>query len=400
MDPDQKIFNERERLEALNSYHILDTAEEKDFDDLTMLASAICQTPVSMVSLIDDKRQWLKSAKGVELGDIPKEYSFCARAIETAPDITVVSDANDDERFADNPFVTGPTKVIFYAGVPLVNEDGFALGSLCVIDFHKRELTDDQIAALKILGKQVMDKLEIRRKVRILEKTNKELLNSNVLIQKFASMAAHDIKNPLTSMLLSSQALKIKSKKIENEGFEKLIDLNINSTKDLLFLVDEMLAYSKSPSLLIERKKEIDLNIVLQKVLALVNIPVNFEVSLPEETSIIKISIVAFEQIMLNLLSNAIRYNDKETGIIKIRFKEDTEFYNFEVEDNGMGISAAYHQKIFGNNFTLDISDRDNNKGTGIGLSTVKELLIVLNGSITVSSTVKQGTTFSFKIKK
>jgi GAF domain-containing protein len=243
--------NEEERLIALKSYNILDTAEDEDFDELTVLASAICQTPIALITLIDDKRQWFKSHPGIPQTETPKEIAFCTHTIVQTNDIMVVNDARRDERFANNPLVTGDTRVIFYAGVPLVNEDGFALGSLCVIDHQHKELTDVQTNALKIIAKQVINKLELRRKAIVLEKINQDLRDANIFIQKFASMAAHDIKNPLSSISLTSQALKLRMQKIQDEGCERLIDLNITSTKRLMVLIDEMLAYSKSPSLLL-----------------------------------------------------------------------------------------------------------------------------------------------------
>lgn len=169
------LLNEAERLAALHSYHILDTVEEKDFDDLTILASAICQTPVALISLIDKERQWFKSHKGTPVSETPREYSFCAHAIDTPSQIMIVPDATKDERFLDNPLVTGETNIAFYAGVPLVNSEGFALGSLCVIDNYARELSSEQISSLTILGKQVMDKLELKRKIGELQIANNEL---------------------------------------------------------------------------------------------------------------------------------------------------------------------------------------------------------------------------------
>jgi len=296
--------------------------------------------------------------------------------------------------------VTGPTKVAFYAGVPLINEDGYALGTLCVLDQQTHTLSTQQIEALKTLAKQVVDKIELRRKVLTLEKANQELLNSNVLIQKFASMAAHDIKNPLSTIMLTSQALKIRLEKIQDEGCLRLVDLNVTSTKNLLGLVDEMLEYSKAPSLLITKKQQVDLNSLLRKVIAMVAVPENIEIILPEENHSLYVSIIVFEQIMLNLLSNAIRYNNKEQGYVKIAFEQDEEFYRFEVEDNGIGIAEQYHEKIFGNNFTLKTTDRYNDKGSGIGLSTVKDLLGVLNGNISVRSVPGEGATFFATLKK
>jgi len=173
------LQNEDERLAALHSYHILDTAEEKDFDDLTTLASVICQTPIALVSLVDKNRQWFKSHKGLEATETSRDYSFCAHGIASPNHIFIVPDATLDERFKDNPLVTGDPKIVFYAGMPLVNADGFALGSLCVIDQQKRELTAEQINALTVLAKQVTDKLELKKKYEELKVLNKQFLLSN-----------------------------------------------------------------------------------------------------------------------------------------------------------------------------------------------------------------------------
>ena len=389
---------EQERLEALRSYNVLDTTEEQDFDELTMLASAICQTPIALISLVDEKRQWFKSHTGTDISQTPIEQSFCAHAIVSFDEIMIVNDATKDSRFSDNPLVTGGPKIVFYAGVPLTNKDGHSLGTLCVIDSNKKDLTQEQTDALKILAKQVVDKLELRRKLFQLERANKELREANVFIQKFASMAAHDIKNPISSVLLTSQALKLRLQKLQDSGCEKLIDHNISATKNLMTLLDEMLAYSKSPATLLTKKQSFDLKGTLRKIITLVNIPGNFNVIIPEESQLITLSLVAFEQIFINLISNAVRYNDKDDGYVAIRFSEDEDYYRFEIEDNGIGIAEQYHEKIFSNNFTLKITDRY--KGTGIGLSTVKELIKVLQGSIHVSSKPGEGATFFISIRK
>ncbi|MCO5949610.1 sensor histidine kinase [Mucilaginibacter flavidus] len=392
--------NEADRLIALQSYNIFDTAEEGDFDAIASLASAICGVPIALITFIDEKRQWFKSHKGTEFTENLRELSFCTHVIASDDDILIVPDARLDERFVDNPMVTGETQITFYAGVPLVNEDGFALGTLCVIDQQVQTLTADQEQALKTLGRQVIDKLELRRKVASLEKANQDLLNSNVLIQKFASMAAHDIKNPLSSILLTSQALKIRQEKLGDEGCQRLVDLNITSTKNLLELVEEMLAYSKSPSLLLAKKQNFELNSLINKVISLLAVPENVGIILPSQSHKLYFSIIALEQILINLLSNAIRYTNKEKSYIKIRFEQDDDFYRLEVEDNGVGIAEQYHEKIFSNNFTLKITDRYNKKGSGIGLSTVKDLLNVLNGNIYVKSVPGEGATFFIAIKK
>jgi signal transduction histidine kinase len=391
--------NEEERLAALKSYEPDNNGEEKEFDAIASLAAAICGTPVSLITFIDDKRQWFKSHIGTHLKENTRELSFCTHALASDDEIMIVPDATIDDRFSQNPVVTA-AGITFYAGVPLINVDGFALGTLCVMDIKTQEFTDEQLSALKLLAKQVVDKLELRRKVRTLEKTNQELLNSNVLIQKFASMAAHDIKNPLSSMLLTSQALKKRWQTSGDKSCERLIDINLTSTKTLLTLVDEMLAYSKAPSLLIAKKQVFELNGFLNRVIALLRIPANMHIVLPQGRHELNISVIALEQIVLNLLSNAIRYNDKEQGMIMIRFHEDDDFYHLELEDNGIGIAPEYHHKIFGNHFTLQVTDRYNEKGSGIGLATVKDLVTALHGTIQLKSTLGTGSTFYVSLPK
>jgi anti-sigma regulatory factor (Ser/Thr protein kinase) len=155
-------FNETARLEALRRYRILDTDPEKAFDDLTVLAAHICQTPVALITLIDSDRQWFKSRVGVGVSETPREVSFCARAIQE-PDLFIVPDASKDPRFSSNPFVVSDPKIRFYAGAPFTSSDGHPLGTLCVVDVVPRQLTPNQENALLALSRQVHAQLELRR---------------------------------------------------------------------------------------------------------------------------------------------------------------------------------------------------------------------------------------------
>lgn len=154
--------DESARLEALRRYRILDTEPERAFDDLTLLASNICETPIALISLIDADRQWFKSRVGVTITETSRSIAFCSHAIQQR-DLYVVSDARRDVKFRDNPLVTGEPHIRFYAGAPLVTHDGHALGTLCVVDRVTRTLTTDQLEALSALRRQAEAQLELRR---------------------------------------------------------------------------------------------------------------------------------------------------------------------------------------------------------------------------------------------
>lgn len=154
--------NEVQRLRTLRLYKVLDTESEKMLDDLTQLAANICETPVALISLVDQDRQWFKSKVGIKTSQTPRDLAFCAHAI-LDDKLFVVDDATRDSRFADHPLVTADPNVRFYAGAPLKVADGSALGTLCVIDRTPRHLSSDQLKALETLRHAVVTQLELRR---------------------------------------------------------------------------------------------------------------------------------------------------------------------------------------------------------------------------------------------
>jgi len=159
---------ESARVAALDRYAILDTEPEQTFDDLVALAAYVCKAPIAMLSLVDDHRQWFKSKVGVEIHETPRETSFCAHAIQQQ-DLFIVPDTRNDVRFRDNPMVLDEPHIRFYAGAPLINEEGFALGTLCVIDRQPRELDEAQKGALKSLSRLALGQMELRQNLKLLK---------------------------------------------------------------------------------------------------------------------------------------------------------------------------------------------------------------------------------------
>jgi len=162
------LSTEAARLAALDRYAILDTEPEQSFDDLVILASYICKTPMALLSLLDDRRQWFKSTVGVQVRETPLEMSICAHAIQQQ-ELFIVPDTLQDDRFRENPMVLGEPHIRFYAGAPLINEDGFALGTLCVLDREPRELDPEQKQALKSLRQLALRQMELRRNLQLLK---------------------------------------------------------------------------------------------------------------------------------------------------------------------------------------------------------------------------------------
>lgn len=212
MIPAPKPENENERLQELKNLEILDTEPEKAFDDLTILAAAITDSPISLVSLVDAERQWFKSKCGIDATETPRELSFCAHAILTPEKVFVVSDATKDERFHDNPFVTDDPCVRFYAGAPLVTSNGFAIGTLCTIDRKPKEISPEKQEALKVLAKQTVAQLELRL-------ANKKLNIQKALISRYTPRAAVEHIEKVVNEGIDDQYLR--------EGVYSLLFLDI-----------------------------------------------------------------------------------------------------------------------------------------------------------------------------
>jgi sigma-B regulation protein RsbU (phosphoserine phosphatase) len=176
--------NEADRLQALRDYEILDTLPEQAYDDITYLASQICDTPMAAVSLVDENRQWFKSRRGLSITGSGRDVAFCAHAILDPHNLLIVEDTNTDERFADNPLARAEPPMRFYAGAPLVTSSGHALGTICVIDETPRQLSDAQQEALRALSRQVIAQLELRRTAAVLERHAKDLESSHHTLEQ------------------------------------------------------------------------------------------------------------------------------------------------------------------------------------------------------------------------
>jgi signal transduction histidine kinase len=390
--------NEAERLQNLSEYSILDSVPEKEYNAITQLASYISGSPISLISLIDRDRQWSKSSYGIEIKSMPRSNAFCAYAINTPNKVFIVPDLRKDDRFYDNPMVV-QSGAVFYAGVPLVTPKGFALGTLCVIDSKPGGLNATQVEALQALAAQAISLLELRRNKALLEQSVEELEEKNSELGMFANIAAHDIKSPLNNISSFSQyLLKYCSSELTKDTKEIVQLLNDSSDK-LKSLVNGILDHCKVDTNITAIKTEIDVYSFLQDTCSLFTRD-GCEIAITPCDSIIYANETALTQILINLISNAIKYNTNQSPRIELDFRETAAAYSFIVKDNGPGIEKKYQNDVFEMFKVLSVSDKYGNRGNGIGLATVRKLVQKLKGRISLQSAVGEGSAFTVTIPK
>ena len=390
--------NEKERLDAVKSYDLLDTIPETDYDNITSLISEICELPVSLVTLLDTDRNYLKSHHGVDLQESPRSISFCGHAINQDEDIFIVEDARKDPRFLDNPLVE-QAGTVFYAGAPLINPAGYKLGTLCVFDTKPRTLSASQKSVLLNMSKQVVKLFELHKKNNELIKVEEQLRDRNIQLKNFAGVVSHDLKSPLAN--ITSLARLLKEEHIKNLDEEALqyLDYIEESSETLKEYIDGMLVYYKSDELVSEIKQVFNLKELFEDLEEILFVD-HSEFRYPKADVELRTNRAALFQILMNLVGNSIKYNHSKIPLVTIAFSVSEDFYHFSVKDNGVGIDKNKQEQMFELFRTGDDADKFGKKGTGIGLATVKSIITKLGGTIKVDSALGKGAIFSFTIKK
>jgi len=310
----------------------------------------------------------------------------------------VVYDARIDERFHDNPLVTGNPHLAFYAGVPLVNEDGLALGTLCVLDTEPKTLSDSQLNALNALADQVMALLELRRSKIALEKTLSSLEEKNRELEQFAFIAAHDLKSPLNGISSMTDVLiESHGETIHQDGVRMLNAIR-GSSQQLSSLITGLLDYYRLDGAHTVLQSPIRKDEIISQLQNLFGGEAGVELHFAIKPEVINSHGPVLLQVLLNLISNAIKYSDKPSTIVKIEMEENELGYRVVVADNGSGIDSRFHDKLFELFETAAPSDRFGKRGNGIGLATVKKLVNQIGGNIRFYSELNKGTTFELTI--
>lgn len=389
--------NESTRLATLLGLEALDTPPDPRIDRLTQLAARLFDVPIVLVSLVDEKRQWFKSRRGIGITETPRDAAFCAHAI-LGSDVLVVEDAHADPRFADNPLVLGRPHIRFYAGAPLVAEDGSRLGTFCIIDSKPRQLDAAGRATLADLAGAAMDLLTTHRVLEQVYRAREEAMLAARAKGEFLAFMSHELRTPLNAVIGFSELL-------ERETFGPLGDphykdyaaLITNAGRHLLEVINSILDLSRieagKMTLLLDRLKVSDeADVVISLLLHQAR---QKEQSLVMDASLHGLPVLqadrsAFRQVLLNLIANAIKFTPAE-GRIVVRGAAGADGVRISVTDTGPGIPPADLVRL-GEAFYQAGPRSQRRKGTGLGLAISFRLMALHGGRLEITSEPGQGT--------
>ena len=405
--------NEANRLATLRAYEILDTDPEDTFDDLTKVAARICGTPIALVSLIDEHRQWFKSRIGLDATETPRSVAFCSHAILEPDEVMIVPDATRDARFSDNPLVVADPNVIFYAGAPLVTPDGIPLGTLCIIDHVPRDLDDESRETLQSLARATISQLELRKAAldlrdlsQELARSNQDLARRNGEIRRFYQTLSHELKTPVTvvreyvSMVLEGLAGEIA------EEQRRFLTIAMESCDRMAADVDDLLDLTRieTGKLRLEAGPVSVQALLESAVTALAPFATKAGVRLDyapgEELPTVLADKGKVIQVLSNLIRNAIKFTPPggEIDVAARRVDDPEDFVEISVRDTGRGIKADDLENVFERLYQCTDDDACSKQGLGLGLYLCREIVKLHGGEILAESVEGAGTTFRFSL--
>ncbi|GAA0562667.1 GAF domain-containing sensor histidine kinase [Paractinoplanes ferrugineus] len=384
-------FDEPARLAALHDAGVLDTAPEEDFDDIALLAAEICGTSMGLVSLVDSDRQWFKAKVGLDLNHVPREFSFCSHTI-IGHELLEVPDASADKRFSDNPYVLNGLR--FYAGVPVVLDGTYAVGTVCVVDREPRKLNKAQRRGLRSLARHASVQLELRRYARHAGDIADRMRQLDRMKDSFLATVSHELRTPLSTirgyleMLLEGD--------FDGETSRRFLGVMQRNSDRLLRLIDELLLVAR----LTDEAMELDVNeldladLTHQVTTGCRPLAEHKKVRLRDHTGSpvpARGDAKRLTQALNHLVVNAIKFT-AEGGEIIVTAKSDGE-PEMTITDNGVGIAQEDLPHVFDRFYRCASADLMAVQGPGLGLAIVKSIIEAHHGSVHLSSEPGVGTT-------
>lgn len=391
--------SEEERVSELISFDILDTLPEDEFDALTNLTSRICDVPISMINFVSREDQFTKSCTGITVDILPRSQSICQYTI-LKDELFEIEDLSKDPRFQNMPYVKNEPHLRYYAGVPLKSDNGHVLGSLCIMDYEPRKLSEQNMKDLKTLGSEVMARLKLRKREKNLEKMNS-------FKNKLMKVVGHDIRSPLTGILGAAEFLE--EGNIHDEDLTEIAQMIQESASQIQNLINDLLdvelaefgklKHVPEPTKMGEVLEEI--NRIFQFSARSKNL--TFSCSFEDEIPELKIDRQKFIRVLSNIITNAMKFTPRDGKVsVECRYEADGQAEGSgmliaTVRDTGIGMSEEQLDKLFKVKDEGGRTGTENESSFGLGMLIVKKLCEICNAGISVDSEVNQGTTFRIR---
>lgn len=405
------VVRDPARLAALRSLGLLDTGPEPAFERLSRLAAKILKVPVVLVSLVDEDRQFFKSCLGLpepwsSARETPLSHSFCQHTVATAEPL-VINDARRDPRVSENLAIRD-LSVIAYAGIPLVTDDGFTLGSLCAIDTQPRDWTTDEISILSDLAASVMTEIRLRtdivedhRREAALQTSYAEVQAALALRDRFLSIAAHDLNSPIAALVGYADLLK---KRMEQTGEMALAEQRMLQTigtqaRHLSEMILSLLDFSQiEHGQLMLEQKDVELGKVIRRIaerMQVIHEGHTLMSIVPAVPLVVRGDEMRLEEALQNLVQNAFKYSPTGSTVTVAVAQRDA-LAVITVTDQGIGIEPQVLPRLFDEFYRA--GNAQGQPGLGLGLYVVKQIVTMHGGAIEVHSEVGQGSTFTLSL--
>lgn len=385
------------KIHQNEEYLVIDSQAEPEYDEIIYLVANIADTPIAMISIFENNRQNVKARFGLTPSDVSREFSICEQVLEAPNNLLIIKDLSAEKSFQSHPFVTGDLKIKFYAGAAILNSEGHAIGSICIMDNKANDLTTAQVKSLKALARHTGFIYEAKLTQDRLSRLKTELYSAYSDLERFAFIASHDLKSPLNNIISLTFLLKDNfGNLMDEEGLEYLKFINDSAYK-LSDLVTAILDYSKSSLLDVEKRDQIKIGTLLDEVVNGFNFPDKVKIQYSKDENILNVSKPILKLILQNLVLFLVHNNSNDQVLIKINFHELKDKYIIDVLDNGSGLTTERKDKLF--DLVHSLKQQPNSE-YGIGLPLVKRLLDKLRGGILVQSELGKGTSFVFTIAK